>query len=154
MTDIVDSMTSPKVDSSAGTNAVIENEVACSASKKRRKRAADSTTTTTSGEYEYDTINSTKSFNEYIYSYNTNNYTNQIYSDTTNNSSIYFDYGFENITSSTSLTSGSCDGICGSGAGGCFCDCICTNNGDCCNDYTSVCLEYEKEFKLDYFFQK
>ena len=50
MKDIVVSMTSPNVSSSAGTNAVIENVVACAASNtvasKRRKRAVG-------GDYEY-----------------------------------------------------------------------------------------------------
>ena len=36
-------------------------------------------------------------------------------------------------------TTGSCVGYCGGKSTDCYCDAVCKNQGDCCNDYLAVC---------------
>ena len=35
---------------------------------------------------------------------------------------------------------GTCEGVCGGSGGGCFCDAACTGYGDCCDDFTEMCV--------------
>ena len=50
-------------------------------------------------------------------------------------------FGFVLFSSSMALASGSCEGYCGGKAyGGCWCDNLCEQLGDCCDDYNSVCV--------------